>query len=552
MTLYLPQLLRRSLRAKLIGIFLLFLICIVTFELIYFPGQQKAQSLEMVNTQTGTLCDMLAFSVGAGLKDANFELVQTAFDWAKRDSNVIFISILDESKSSIVEHNPRQLNIDKSSLLSQNGIIDGDSYITVISPIKYQNKNYGVIIIAYSLDEIHSRINTQLWTSFIIGLLMFGLGSLAIAIVAKYIVQGFTDLVNAMEKFAEGDLRVRVNSDREDEVGQLSKGFNLSLEKVNNMMLGVSEGVEKTNEASSQISVSTEQLAAGAQEQSSQASEVASAVEEMTKTIVENSKNATIASETAKKSREAAEAGGIVVKETITGMQRIAEVVNVSARTVEALGKSSDQIGQIISVIDDIADQTNLLALNAAIEAARAGEHGRGFAVVADEVRKLAERTTKATKEIADMIKQIQLETGGAVSSMKEGTRQVAEGIQLADRAGASLQEIVGISQQVTDMVTQIAAASEEQSSASEQIAKNIEAINSVTNESASGTQQIARAAEDLNRLTEDLQLLISRFQLSERDETTRKNKHQLTARRAREEKSRTAVRENGALVPHK
>jgi methyl-accepting chemotaxis protein len=182
---------------------------------------------------------------------------------------------------------------------------------------------------------------------------------------------------------------------------------------------------------------------------------------------------------------------------------------------VRELGKSSDQIGEIISVIDDIADQTNLLALNAAIEAARAGEQGRGFAVVADEVRKLAERTTKATKEIAGMIKKIQVDTAGAVSSMEQGTGEVEKGKQLADRAGASLQEIVGVSQKVTDMVTQIAAASEEQSSASEQISKNVEAISKVTGETAQGTQQIARAAEDLNRLTEKLQELTSRFTVS-------------------------------------
>jgi methyl-accepting chemotaxis protein len=255
-------------------------------------------------------------------------------------------------------------------------------------------------------------------------------------------------------------------------------------------------------------------MAAGAQEQTSQAGEVASAVEEMTKTILENSRNAGVAAETAKQARVNAEQGMSVVAETVAGMQRIAEVVQQSAGTVRELGKSSDQIGEIIGVIDDIADQTNLLALNAAIEAARAGEQGRGFAVVADEVRKLAERTTHATKEIAGMIKKIQTDTAGAVMSMEEGTGEVEKGKLLADRAGASLQEIVGVSQKVTDMVTQIAAASEEQSSASEQISKNVEGISKVTGETAQGTEQIARAAEDLNRLTDRLQQLVGRFSI--------------------------------------
>jgi methyl-accepting chemotaxis protein len=223
-------------------------------------------------------------------------------------------------------------------------------------------------------------------------------------------------------------------------------------------------------------------------------------------------------------------------------MKRIAQVVEVSAGTVKELGKSSDQIGEIIGVIDDIADQTNLLALNAAIEAARAGEQGRGFAVVADEVRKLAERTTKATKEIAGMIKKIQSDTAGAVASMEEGTAEVKQGMKLADRAGASLQEIVGVSQKVTDMVTQIAAASEEQSSASEQISKNVEGISKVTGETAQGTQQIARAAEDLNRLTDNLQRLIEQFTVGDGVVQSAKGK-------VKEKRSGVAVRSNGALV---
>jgi methyl-accepting chemotaxis protein len=257
-------------------------------------------------------------------------------------------------------------------------------------------------------------------------------------------------------------------------------------------------------------------MAAGAQEQSSQTNEVAGAVEQMTKTILETTKNASIAAESAKNAGAIAKDGGKVVIETIKGMNRIAQVVSKSAETVQALGKSSDQIGEIVQVIDDIADQTNLLALNAAIEAARAGEQGRGFAVVADEVRKLAERTTKATKEIATMIKQIQKDTSGAVASMEEGTKEVELGKKLADKAGESLEQIIKGADQVVDVITQVAAASEEQANAAEQISKNVEGISNITNESAAGVQQIARAAEDLSRLTINLQEQISKFKLDD------------------------------------
>ncbi|CAG0973866.1 hypothetical protein RHDC4_01459, partial [Rhodocyclaceae bacterium] len=322
----------------------------------------------------------------------------------------------------------------------------------------------------------------------------------------RKIVQGVNDTLDAviqpvqegsrtLAHMATGDLTARMQGQYRGDLQVIKDSINKVGGSLVDALRKVSEAVSATASASSQISSSTEEMAAGAMEQTSQAGEVASAVEEMTKTIQENSRNASVAAETAKLARVRAEQGGKVVTETVDGMKRIAGVVHKSAETVRELGRSSDQIGEIIDVIDDIADQTNLLALNAAIEAARAGEQGRGFAVVADEVRKLAERTTKATKEIAGMIKKIQSDTSEAVQSMEEGTSEVERGIALADRAGSSLQEIVGVSQKVTDMVGQIAAASEEQSSASEQISKNVEAISKVTGETAQGTQQIARAA---------------------------------------------------------
>ena len=356
-------------------------------------------------------------------------------------------------------------------------------------------------------------------TSQIVMLTTLGVGViLAIAIgllISRAIARPVSFLAEKAAIMATGDLTVEVHQHSTDEVGQLAGAFQTMIRSLRETIGHVEESSAAVASAANEISSSAEQMAAGSQEQTSQAHEVASAVEEMTKTIVENSRNAGDTAETAKQARQTAETGGRVVEETVTGMKRIAAVVNKSAETVRTLGKSSDQIGEIIGVIDDIADQTNLLALNAAIEAARAGDQGRGFAVVADEVRKLAERTTKATKEIATMIKQIQAETSGAVTSMEEGTQQVEEGIKLADKAGESLHEIVESIGRVTDMIGQIAAANEEQSSASEQISKNVEAISSVTGETAQATQQIARAAEDLSRLTENQQRLVARFKIS-------------------------------------
>ncbi|MCX6169887.1 MAG: methyl-accepting chemotaxis protein [Ignavibacteriales bacterium] len=357
------------------------------------------------------------------------------------------------------------------------------------------------------------------------------------------VVHPINESSHVLEKMALGDLTTRMTGDYKGDYALIKENINGLAESFSHALSEVTEAVQAAASASSQISSSSEEMAAGAQEQSSQTTEVAGAMEEMTKTIMDTTRNSSNAAEAAKNSGEVAKEGGRVVEETIKGMNRVSLVVKKSAELVQTLGKSSNEIGEIIQVIDDIADQTNLLALNAAIEAARAGEQGRGFAVVADEVRKLAERTTKATKEIAIMIKQIQKDTAEAVISMKEGTKEVEKGKQLADLAGQSLKEIISGSDEVVDIVTQVAAASEEQSATAEEISKNIEAISNVTQESASGVQQIARAAEDLNRLTLDLQELISKFKIEDHSTSA------IHANKNTFAKSSLSVRSNGVII---
>ena len=203
-----------------------------------------------------------------------------------------------------------------------------------------------------------------------------------------------------------------------------------------------------------------------------------------------------------------------MVEDSIQSMRSIHSVVNESAKAIDELGKRSEQIGQIIGVINEIADQTNLLALNAAIEAARAGEHGRGFAVVADEVRKLAERTTQATEEVADSIKAIQSETRTAVERMSSGTKTVEEGVELSSRTQEALEAIVSSSHQVTSMIQAIAAAADQQSVAAGQIASSVDSINTVTRQSAEGVTQAADAATQLSAKAETLQQMVGKFKI--------------------------------------
>ncbi len=332
----------------------------------------------------------------------------------------------------------------------------------------------------------------------------------------KYLTEKSEQMMNAMGKFASGDLTVDLKVEKDDIMGKLFSSFNNSVVNIRKMIEELNYAVSHTKSSSDKIMRNTDTISAGAHEQSAQTSEVAAAIEEMSRTIYETSQSANLASNYSKQAAELASEGGNIVNKTIEGMLNISDAVDQVAQIVKHLGENSNMIGEIVQVINDIADQTNLLALNAAIEAARAGEQGRGFAVVADEVRKLAERTTKATKEIATMIKQIQTDTKEAVQSMDNGTIKVLEGKKLAQKAGESLKDIILNTSKVNDAIMQVASASEEQSTAAEQISKNIDSINSVSQQTAKDVSQIAEASSELNDLTETLNNMVDRFKISD------------------------------------
>jgi methyl-accepting chemotaxis protein len=324
-----------------------------------------------------------------------------------------------------------------------------------------------------------------------------------------------SDSMKILDKLATGDLSEKITKSYNGDHQKLADAINKVIDSLRQITIETNNSVNSTSTVANQILSSTEQMAAGVHEQSMQINEVSTAIEEMTRTIMETTKNTMRAAEASNKAGKVAKEGGKIVVDTIDGINRIAEIVTTGAETVEKLGKNSNQIGEIIQVINDIADQTNLLALNAAIEAARAGEQGRGFAVVADEVRKLAERTTKATKEIANMIKLIQTETQKAVEEMYNGKQEALKGKQKAEVAGKSLQNIINETDVVSQLISQVAATSEQQSATAEQISRNVETILNVTNESSKGIQLIVKAAEKLNHFTEDLKKVVSAYKLN-------------------------------------
>jgi len=237
-------------------------------------------------------------------------------------------------------------------------------------------------------------------------------------------------------------------------------------------------------------------------------------ITEMAATILQSKKHAEDASDASRNASQTASMGGEIVGETVDGMQGIQNVVQGSAESIGDLARSAEQIDEIVKVIDDIADQTNLLALNAAIEAARAGEQGRGFAVVADEVRRLAERTGKATDEIGKVIAAVQQKTASAVKAMESGLSSVQKGRELADQAGQSLQEIVATSNRVLSMIEQIAAGSVEQAQVAEDLSQRVETIRQVTAVTSQKAAESAGAAKSLSHQAEQLQGVVALFKL--------------------------------------
>jgi methyl-accepting chemotaxis protein len=312
----------------------------------------------------------------------------------------------------------------------------------------------------------------------------------------------------------EGDLTRRLPILGKNEIGELSEWFNTFIGKLHGIINQVSGSSMQLASSSLQLQQTTKEMTDSIAQLSSQSTSLATAGEEMSATSGDIANNCHHAAGNAGGATQKATQGAAVVGQSISVMTSIAERVQNAASTVGALGIRSEQIGAIIGTIEDIADQTNLLALNAAIEAARAGEQGRGFAVVADEVRALAERTTRATKEIGEMIKAIQKETKDAVTSMEQSVTQVEQGTSHAAESGRSLQEILDIINDVTEQISQIATAAEEQTATTREISSNVMNLNDLAQQNDHALHETAIAANDVSRQAEELRELVGQFRL--------------------------------------
>lgn len=343
-------------------------------------------------------------------------------------------------------------------------------------------------------------------------------GTIMALLIAFFTIRIITHSLNRAiviaNRVGEGDFTVEIEVDSNNEMGYLLASMKSMVDKLKSALAGIKLTSERLTEDSRQLSSTAEQISQAMEDQSAKSSQIATASEEMSQTTVDIARNSSNIAASAIAASNTAKEGESIVNRSVNEVKTIDDKVSESSVLIKTLGERSNQIGNIIGVIKDIADQTNLLALNAAIEAARAGEQGRGFAVVADEVRKLAERTTNATSEISGMIQSIQVEVEKAVLSTDYVTKQVGVGVALSTQARSALIDIVGSVNGLHQMVEQIASATEEMSSVSDQISNDIGTIARSSKDILSRSEQISISSSDLADMSAKLHGIASQFRV--------------------------------------
>ena len=533
--------------------------------LILTDGLSSRAAGPMRDGDTGTLQFILGEAISqqdvaySFIRDANGKVVSSTFEPGKFPPNLRTVNILKPGEP----FGTKEVNIRLKGKDLQ--IID------IASPIA--RGRLGSVHVGLNLTTLASRLETMLTTILLVGVISLGILAVLTLIFSYVIISPVRDLMKAAEALGRGDLTKKAAVRTGDELGQLGETLNKTIERLQglvhtetdrdkmqhqvmdllsvvssaaegdltakaevtadalgsvadafNLMLAglktlvahASNVADEIQHSTTEIYNSSERMRQGAEQQTVQIQTASKAVHAMSQTIQRMAENAEAATQASHKATQAAVKGGSSVTETMQGMQRIRAAVQSTAKKIKGLGERSLEIGAIIEVINEISTQTNLLALNAAIEAARAGEQGKGFAVVADEVRKLAERAGRATKDITGLIKGIQVETSEAVTVMEEGTHEVEEGSRLADQAGTSLREIEQIVKQAASLVTNITQAAGDQVKVTESVVRSMDTINKVTQETTTGVKETVATIGKLTDLSKQLTDAIGRFKLGQ------------------------------------
>ena len=479
------------------------------------------------------------------------------------------LTLAHRDPEKILNENMESYDYGREIMTKKKGITKYKAEGSEKAAVYTQSDETGWILgIAANIDELFSSANKVRAVIFVISGLIILIFGIIISLILNRVITSINEYVAITNTIYKGDLTERVKISSQDELGVLGNAINAMAENLANMVGNIKSTSEQIGTAAEKIAIITDQISKGAHAQASAAdetsasmeqmsvnitgvaknaeglasnvdetsssisqmgttaegvaknadimasnvSETSSTIEQMVITIDRTSKNVEKADQLSQQASTESKSGGEAVLKTVEGMRNISEMMQNISGVIQNLGQRSEAIGSIVEVIEEIADQTNLLALNAAIEAARAGDAGRGFAVVADEVRKLAERAIKATKEIGDVIQQVQQDTASAVKVTEEGAKSAKEGIQLADTAGSAIARITDSVNSASLIMQDIASATGEQSEAAKNVIKAVEEMNKVTSsvaqstrEQASGVRQIVKSAEQMAQMTEQV-----------------------------------------------
>ncbi|GHU06208.1 methyl-accepting chemotaxis protein [Betaproteobacteria bacterium] len=442
--------------------------------------------------------------------DAIFQKIKNLYsEWKP----VIVVEVTRELMDGL--RNPTKENLDemnKRILESSSRVVEHTDQITqLIDELVNFNSKVTAEVVAEAGRTTRKAFTIQITIAVALVLAVIYLGITTLGSVVKPI-EKVRDTVKQVEH--ENDLQLRVDYQTADEVGEMVTAFNAMMRKLQSSFQSIRTNVDEVTNATEPLSTAAQQVAASSASQSNSTSSMAASVEEMTVSINTVSGSASDAQSMAQRAGEAAIEGGNIIKRSATEMEAISESVTEASTVIQALGEESQQISGVVQVIKEVADQTNLLALNAAIEAARAGEQGRGFAVVADEVRKLAERTAQSTGDISTMVGKIQVAAKKAVAEMERVVSQVGEGQTLAEQAHEHIQTIQAEANQVFSAITEISSALKEQSQASQDIAKNVESIAQMTDENNAAAEETASGATRLTQIASEVRNTIAQFKV--------------------------------------